>query len=66
MNANQLADQLKLDYTTVRHHMRILEENRLVVVTGRKYAVTYFISPELEANYQIFVEILEKLRKTEK
>ncbi len=66
MNANQLAEHLHLDYTTVRHHTRILGENRLVVPTGEKYAITYFISPELDANYELFLEILEKLRKMEK
>lgn len=36
-NAQQLSQLLRLDYTTVRHHLGVLEKNRLVLTEGDKY-----------------------------
>ncbi len=63
-NASQLAELLGMDYKTVRHHLEVLLENRLVVKVGSKYAATYFLSPELESNYGTFQDILERAGKT--
>ncbi len=43
-NAQQLSEILGLDYTTIRHHLQVLEKNRLVVTEGEKYGKLYFIS----------------------
>jgi len=66
MNANQLADYLGVDYRTVRHHLEILERNKIVASAGEKYGVTYFLTPLMEENYSIFEEIWEKIGKKEK
>lgn len=63
-NASQLAESLRLDYKTVRHHLELLVENRLLVRVGGKYAATFFLSPELENNYNRFEENLKNLEKT--
>ncbi|MEM0053832.1 MAG: winged helix-turn-helix domain-containing protein [Nitrososphaeria archaeon] len=65
-NANQIANSLNLDYRTVRHHLDVLQKNRLIVSTGDKYSVTYFLSPLMEANYKLFEEIVEKIWEKEK
>jgi len=65
-NANQLANQLNLDYRTIRHHLEVLQKNRLIVSTGDKYSVTYFLSPLMEANYKLFEEIVDKIWEKEK
>lgn len=65
-NANQLANLLGVDYRTIRHHLEILEKNRIVVSAGNKYGVTYFLSSEMEENYSVFEEIWEKFGKKEK
>lgn len=57
MNANQLATHLSLDYTTVRHHLDVLLNNKLLVVRGERYGQTYSISPFLEINFDLFAEI---------
>jgi DNA-binding transcriptional ArsR family regulator len=61
MNANQLAQKMEMDYKTVRHHLHVLLRNRLVVEAGEGYGAMYFISPELEQNYDEFIKILEKI-----
>ena len=65
-NANQLATNLKMDYRTIRHHLNILEKNKLITSTGNGYGVTYFLSLDLEENYGLFEEIVNKLWKKQK
>jgi DNA-binding transcriptional ArsR family regulator len=62
-NANQLATSLKLDYRTIRHHLEVLEKNKLIVSAGEGYGTTYFLSPVMEENYALFEEILKKIWK---
>jgi DNA-binding transcriptional ArsR family regulator len=62
-NANQLANQLGMDYRTIRHHLDVLEKNKIITSAGKGYGVTYFLSPTMEANYVIFEEILKKIWK---
>jgi DNA-binding transcriptional ArsR family regulator len=50
-NAQQLSKDLKLDYTTVRHHLRVLEQNNLVVAEGAKYGRVYFVSETMESRW---------------
>ena len=65
-NANQLANFLGMDYRTIRHHLKILQKNRLITSVGNGYGTTYFLSIELEENYDVFEEILNKLWKKQK
>ncbi|MEM2103516.1 MAG: winged helix-turn-helix domain-containing protein [Candidatus Bathyarchaeia archaeon] len=62
-NANQLANLLKMDYRTIRHHLEVLEKNRLIVSAGEEYGKTYFLSPVMEENYALFEEIVKKVWK---
>ena len=65
-NANQLANFLEMDYRTIRHHLKILEKNRIITSAGDGYGNTYFLSTELEENYGLFKEIVNKLWKKQK
>jgi len=62
-NANQLSEKLNLDYKTVRHHIKILEKNNLIISTVGKYSKMYFLSPLLEENYEVFYEIWVEIGK---
>ncbi|MGD0424699.1 MAG: winged helix-turn-helix domain-containing protein [Candidatus Bathyarchaeia archaeon] len=64
-NANQLANLIGKDYRTIRHHLGVLEKNRIIVSAGEKYAATYFLSPEMEENYALFEEMLKKALERE-
>jgi DNA-binding transcriptional ArsR family regulator len=61
LNANQLANELGMDYKTVRHHLNVLKKNRLILEVGEGYGSMYFLSPELEQNYEEFVRIWERI-----
>ena len=60
LNTNQLSQDLGLDYKVVERHLEILEENNLVTKVGSNYGVTYFLSPLLESNLNIFDEMADK------
>jgi DNA-binding transcriptional ArsR family regulator len=60
-NAQQLSLALGLDYTTVRHHLRVLEANRLIVSEGEKYGRVYFVSEGMEAHWSILESLLRKM-----
>jgi DNA-binding transcriptional ArsR family regulator len=62
-NANQLATRLGMDYRTIRHHLRVLEKNRIITSAGEGYGTTYFLSPAMEENYPQFKEIVERIWK---
>jgi len=61
-NAHQLAEKLNLNYTTVRHHLKILEENKMIDTSGgNKYGTLYFLTSKMEENYDVLNEILKNL-----
>ena len=62
-NANQLAIALKMDYKTMRHHLDVLEKNKLITSIGDRYGATYFLSQAMEDNYIVFEEIAKKIGK---
>jgi predicted transcriptional regulator len=63
-NANQLASQLKVDYKTIAHHLKVLSENSLIITDNKEsYGATYFLTPLMEKNYESLKEILEKIGK---
>lgn len=62
-NAHQLAEELNLDYKTIRHHIKVLEQNNVVKSGGEKYGKMYFLSQSMEENYDAFLEIWEQIGK---
>ena len=62
----QLSIALNLDYTTVRHHLKVLESNRLVLTAGEKYGRVYFVSDSMEAHWGKLLEIIQKNRQNQR
>ncbi|NHN48410.1 winged helix-turn-helix transcriptional regulator [Halostella sp. JP-L12] len=58
-NANQLADDLGFDYTTIRHHMDVLMENNVVEKSGDEYAAVYLLTDQVRANWETAEEVLD-------
>jgi len=62
-NANQLATLLGMDYRTIRHHLNVLQKNKIITAVGEGYGIVYFLSQMLEDNYAVFEEIVKGLWK---
>jgi DNA-binding transcriptional ArsR family regulator len=62
-NANKLTEQLGYDYKTIRHHLDVLRDNKILTVAGDKYGAVYFLSEEMENRYEEFLEIWNKVKK---
>jgi len=61
-NMNQLGKELNLDYKTIKHHIKVLEENRIITSEEKKYGTIYFPTQLFEQNIAIFKEIKEKVK----
>jgi DNA-binding transcriptional ArsR family regulator len=64
-NAQQLATELRLDYTTVRHHLKVLQENHVIESTGAHYGQVYSLASEAEARWPELEAILRRHRQAE-
>ncbi len=63
-NANQISTMLNLNYKTVIHHLNVLIKNGLIITENKEiYGSTYFLTPLMEQNFQLFKEILNKITK---
>lgn len=65
-NANQLTEQLNLSYMTIRHHIKILEDSKVIKSTGKKYGKMYFLSDTMENNYDNFEMIWKQVKDVKK
>ena len=64
-NPNQISTTLDLNYKTVIHHLNVLIKNGLIITEDKEiYGSTYFLTPLMEQNFQLFKEILNKIKKT--
>ncbi|MFB6173698.1 MAG: winged helix-turn-helix domain-containing protein [Halobacteriales archaeon] len=64
-NPNQLADALDLDYTTVRHHLDVLEENNVLKPAAEEYGAVYLPTDQVRANWTTVEEILDTVEPDE-
>jgi predicted transcriptional regulator len=56
-NANQLATELDLDYTTIRHHLDVLMDNGVLRRSGDEYAAVYLFTDQVRSNWDVVEEI---------
>ena len=63
-NANKIAEILKLDYKTIRHHLEVLEKNNIIVAENKgNYGAVYFLSELMKSNLKYFDEIWAQFGK---
>jgi predicted transcriptional regulator len=62
-NAHQITELLELNYRTIRHHIKILEESDVIQSTGEKYGKMYFLSEKMENNYKEFENVWKQLKE---
>ncbi|MFB5598406.1 MAG: ArsR/SmtB family transcription factor [Nitrosopumilaceae archaeon] len=61
-NINQIALELKVDYKTVQHHIKILTKNGMIEKNPEtRYAANYTLTPIMKENIFSLKEILEKI-----
>ena len=61
-NANQLAETLRVDYKTIQHHIRILEENGLISLANKgSYGAVLFLTSKMEEALPILDEIWSRI-----
>ncbi|MFB6145797.1 MAG: winged helix-turn-helix domain-containing protein [Candidatus Nanohaloarchaea archaeon] len=60
MNANKIAEDLDLDYKTVRHHLDLMEEHNVIDTMGQGYGKNYFLTDQMEQNLSKLEEIKEQ------
>lgn len=59
-NANQLSEELDLDYKTVQHHLRKLEDANIIETIGEGYGKNYFLTDQMEDNMGELKRIADK------
>ncbi|MFB6188686.1 MAG: winged helix-turn-helix domain-containing protein [Halapricum sp.] len=62
-NPNQLADALGMDYTTIRHHLRVLEDNNVVEASSDDYGAVYLLTDQLRVHWDTVEEIFETVEE---
>lgn len=60
-NANQLAEDLELDYKTVRHHLDVLEENNVLHDSGDDYGAVYLPTNQARHHWETVENIIEQM-----
>ncbi len=60
-NANQLAEELDLDYNTVRHHLDVLVDHDVIEAGGGEYGKLYFLTDRFEYHREEFERITDSI-----
>ncbi|MBI2185193.1 MAG: winged helix-turn-helix transcriptional regulator [Thaumarchaeota archaeon] len=64
-NANQLANDLNVDYKGIQHHINVLLKNRLIETPQQgAYGSLYFLSPLMEHHLDYVREIWKRYGKS--
>lgn len=59
-NPRELAQELDMDYSTIRHSLRVLEKNRLVYAPKKKYGAEYLVTPEFTGMKERYDELKDE------
>jgi len=60
-NANQLAEELDVDYTTIEHHVDVLMENNILKKSGDEYGAIYMPTDLARSHWDTIEEIMEEV-----
>ena len=60
MNANSLAENLELDYKTIRHHLELMSDHNVIDTLGDGYGKNYFLTEQMEKNMDKLGDIAER------
>jgi DNA-binding transcriptional ArsR family regulator len=60
-NANRLAEDLDLDYKTVRHHLDVLTDNDIIRDSGDGYGAVYLPTERVRDHWDTVEEIIAEV-----
>ncbi len=60
-NANQLAEDLDLDYKTIRHHLEVLADNDIVTDSGDDYGAVYLPTDRVRHHWETVEDIIQEV-----
>ena len=60
-NANELAEELAVDYNTITHHLDMLAEHDVVEPSDHEYGKLYFLTDQFENHLETFDQIVEEV-----
>jgi len=60
-NPNQLAEDMDLNYDTVRHHLDVLTDNDVLEASGDDYGAVYLPSDTVKTHWDTVEQIIEQL-----
>lgn len=60
-NANRLAEELDVDYNTVRHHLDVLLDHDVLERGGDDYGAMYFLTDQFEHHRDVFEDITDEM-----
>ncbi|MEF8773726.1 MAG: winged helix-turn-helix domain-containing protein [Halobacteriales archaeon] len=60
-NATRLAEDLDLDYKTVRHHLDVLTDNDIVTSSGDDYGAIYMPTEQVRDHWDVIERIIEQV-----
>jgi DNA-binding transcriptional ArsR family regulator len=60
-NANQLAEDIGVDYNTVRHHLDMLVDHNVVEKGDEAYGALYFLTDQFEHERDAYERIIEHM-----
>lgn len=58
-NANELAEAIDKDYTTIRHHTDILVENNVLRKSAEEYGALYLFTEQVQTHWDTVEEVLD-------
>jgi DNA-binding transcriptional ArsR family regulator len=59
-NPNQLAEDLDLNYDTVRHHLDVLTDNDVLTASGDDYGAVYLPTDAVRNHWDVVEEITDQ------
>lgn len=65
-NPNKLSEKLGLDYKTIQHHLKMLEENGVVVPNEKGvYGAVFFLTPYFERYFNAVRDLWGKIGQSQ-
>lgn len=62
LNANQLANELGINYRAISHHVEVLERSNLIRREGQKFGAKILVSNLMEVHMEFLEEILRHIQ----